>query len=261
MDNLKTGKFISERRKALGYNQKELAEKLNITDKAVSKWETGRSAPDVSLLIPLAGILQVSVAEILNGEKICEEKVTDISDEIIVKFLKKSKSKIILIIILVLALLLGVLVSYPAYQYVNSIAANDYYSIASIVKNKLGCKSAFQQSPAKIEIKSDYTAYLYKDNEKAYMIFFQENKLFSSRMDFAGGTSADLSELGLYSLGWKGESINIFFGADIQEEKYEFLFDGVNHTVTLDDNDFIDFYITKDNAYRHPTDFELVKQE
>jgi transcriptional regulator with XRE-family HTH domain len=73
MDNNKIGKFIAERRKELGYNQKDLAEKLNVTDKAVSKWETGRSSPDVSLLIPLAKILGVSVTEILNGEKISED--------------------------------------------------------------------------------------------------------------------------------------------------------------------------------------------
>ena len=70
MDNNKTGRFIAERRKELGYSQKDLAEKLNITDKAVSKWETGRSSPDVSMLIPLAEELEVTVTEILNGEKI-----------------------------------------------------------------------------------------------------------------------------------------------------------------------------------------------
>ena len=80
MDNIRTGIFIAERRKELGYNQKDLAEKLNITDKAVSKWETGRSAPDVSILIPLAEELEVSVAELMDGE-ISEEKSVRTHDD------------------------------------------------------------------------------------------------------------------------------------------------------------------------------------
>lgn len=61
--------FISEMRKAKGITQKELAEQLGVTDKAVSKWERGVSCPDISLLIPLAKALNVSAGELLNGEK------------------------------------------------------------------------------------------------------------------------------------------------------------------------------------------------
>lgn len=89
MDNKKIGNFIAERRKELGYSQKDLAEKLNITDKAVSKWETGRSAPEVSILIPLANLLGVSVTELLNGEEISREEINTASDELIVKSLEK----------------------------------------------------------------------------------------------------------------------------------------------------------------------------
>ena len=75
MNNAKTGQFISEKRKALGLTQQELAEKLQITNKAVSKWETGDGMPDVQLLSPLAKELGTTVDEILNGEeKITEEK-------------------------------------------------------------------------------------------------------------------------------------------------------------------------------------------
>lgn len=68
----KTGfaKFLSEQRKAKGYTQKELAEKLFISDKAVSKWERSLSMPDISLLIPLAEILEVSVTELLEGRRL-----------------------------------------------------------------------------------------------------------------------------------------------------------------------------------------------
>ena len=69
MNNIKTGQFISEKRKALGLTQQELAEKLQITNKAVSNWETGDGMPDVQLLTPLANELGVTVDEILNGEE------------------------------------------------------------------------------------------------------------------------------------------------------------------------------------------------
>ena len=56
MDQKQTGRFIAERRRELGLTQKELAEKLGITDRAVSKWENGRCMPDLSLLRPLSAI-------------------------------------------------------------------------------------------------------------------------------------------------------------------------------------------------------------
>lgn len=67
MDAGKTGKLISERRKAIKLTQKELADKLHITDKAVSKWERGLSFPDISILIPLAEILNISLYDLLKG--------------------------------------------------------------------------------------------------------------------------------------------------------------------------------------------------
>ncbi len=68
MDQKKIGKFIAERRKAVNLTQMQLAEKLNITDRAVSKWENGLAMPDVSIILELCGILKISADELLNGE-------------------------------------------------------------------------------------------------------------------------------------------------------------------------------------------------
>lgn len=68
MDMQKTGQLIRRLREARGITQKALAEKLHVTDKAVSKWERSLSCPDVALLEPLAGQLGISVAELLQGE-------------------------------------------------------------------------------------------------------------------------------------------------------------------------------------------------
>lgn len=67
------GKFISTCRKEKGLTQTQLAEKLNITNRAVSKWETGKSVPDAAIMLDLCEILDVSVNELLSGERIAME--------------------------------------------------------------------------------------------------------------------------------------------------------------------------------------------
>ena len=71
----KISNFIKLKRKKLGLTQEELAQKLFVTEKAISRWETGRATPDISLLIPLAKILNVDVSELLNGENKIEEVI------------------------------------------------------------------------------------------------------------------------------------------------------------------------------------------
>lgn len=68
MDQIKIGRFIAERRKANNLTQMQLAEMLNITDRAVSKWENGKSMPDSSIMLELCEILKISVNDLLSGE-------------------------------------------------------------------------------------------------------------------------------------------------------------------------------------------------
>ena len=73
MDQIKIGKFITTCRKAQGMTQANLAEKLGITDRAVSKWETGKSLPDSGIMLELCELLKINVNELLSGEKIMTE--------------------------------------------------------------------------------------------------------------------------------------------------------------------------------------------
>lgn len=70
MDQIKTGKFIAQMRKEQGLTQSQLADKLFISNKTISKWETGKGLPEVSLMLPLCEILGINVNELLTGEKI-----------------------------------------------------------------------------------------------------------------------------------------------------------------------------------------------
>lgn len=69
MDNIQFGAFVAQLRKEQNMTQKELARRLNVTDKAISKWETGKGFPDLKLLEPLAGALNVSLVELIQGER------------------------------------------------------------------------------------------------------------------------------------------------------------------------------------------------
>lgn len=95
--NIKMGRFICELRKSRNLTQKSLAEHLGITDKAVSKWERGLSCPDISLIIPLAKLLGVTVSELLNSEKkesVPQEEVETIVEEALVYSDKNTKMKL-----------------------------------------------------------------------------------------------------------------------------------------------------------------------
>lgn len=72
MDQRKTGKFIAQSRRSKGLTQRQLADRLAISDKTISKWECGKGLPEVSLMLPLCEILQVTVNNLLSGERVAE---------------------------------------------------------------------------------------------------------------------------------------------------------------------------------------------
>lgn len=85
IDKKEFGTFVAELRKEKGLKQKELAAKLLISDKAVSKWETGLSMPDITLLVPLADALDVTVTELLECRRMTAETMTAVQTEALVK--------------------------------------------------------------------------------------------------------------------------------------------------------------------------------
>lgn len=86
------GKFISLCRKEKGLTQMQLAEKLNITNRAVSKWETGKSIPDASIMLDLCEILGISVTEMLSGERITMENYQKKAEENLVELKKENEA-------------------------------------------------------------------------------------------------------------------------------------------------------------------------
>ena len=99
MNQIKIGRFIADERKRKGYTQKQLSEKLGISDKTISKWERGNGFPEVSLLLPLCDELEITVNELLSGERVSEEdyrKKAEVNMVNLVREAQESKKKIIL---------------------------------------------------------------------------------------------------------------------------------------------------------------------
>ena len=94
MDQKRTGRFIAERRREAGLTQMELAEKLGVTDRSVSNWETGKCMPDLGLFEPLCDELGIDVNELMSGQKIEKEEYREKSSENMVATIKYTKKQL-----------------------------------------------------------------------------------------------------------------------------------------------------------------------
>ncbi len=91
MNQIKIGQFIASCRKEQGLTQAALAEKLGITDRAVSKWERGRGLPDPSIMLDLCSALDINVNELLNGERIAMDKYDKKSEQLMLEMAEKER--------------------------------------------------------------------------------------------------------------------------------------------------------------------------
>lgn len=128
MDQQKTGKFIAERRKGVKLTQMQLAEKLNITDRAVSKWERGKSLPDSSIMLELCNTLEITVNDLLSGEVIKTENYSKEMENKLIEMIKEKEESdrklllfewvigILSLIVLFIPILIGALLPMEDWQ-------------------------------------------------------------------------------------------------------------------------------------------------
>ena len=93
MEQVKIGKFIASKRKEQGLTQLQLAEKLGITDRAVSKWETGKSLPDASLMPELCKLLKITINDLLCGEVVSVENYNEKAEKALLEMVKKEETQ------------------------------------------------------------------------------------------------------------------------------------------------------------------------
>lgn len=175
MDQVKIGKFISSLRKEKGYTQEQLAEKLNISNKSISRWENGNTMPDLSLIPKLCEILGISINELLSGERIESDEYQKRFEENIIINMDLLKKKIsnftkrfmFVVIGIFVSLVIGliVLISYKELTYTKIyLDDNNVQITACKEKNHL----AFSVS-TKDETSFMFNSY-YDEETKTYVI-------------------------------------------------------------------------------------------
>ena len=269
MDNKTTGAFISARRKELQLNQKQLAEKLGVTDKAVSKWETGRSAPDIALLEPLARELGVSVVEILQGEKIEEENFPAVSDEVVVTTMKKDRKKlkraVMLTIVIMVSLVALGLMHYYGYHYFNSVSADDIEAIEKNATEYVGTHHDGEESMKIVKAlkKGKFYFYLLEGKNQGEKIvslcIFEKDDIFKNRIHMYGGSIGQTykpNTVEQYSSSdWIDSNqiaVNVFYGYDMTDAEYGYYYRGVKSTKPIEDGILLDAFIDINDSYTHP---------
>lgn len=134
MNTVDFGKFVTELRKEKGFTQKQLAEMLDVTDKAVSRWETGKNYPDIEMFERLSAVFGVTVSELLEGKRIPKENLNHVSEVQVIEQIKNNKRskkryRIIIAVVLVIVLLLGYIV----------LKDNGYFD--GVIYNHIDCYS------------------------------------------------------------------------------------------------------------------------
>ena len=135
MNQEKIGKFIAENRKIKKLTQSELAEKLGVTDRAISNWENGKNMPDLSLFKPLCDILGISINELMSGEKISDKEYDKKLEENLINTIdyidkKKNNSNDLKNIALLIIGIVGIAISQILF---NNNEASNYLIVVSMV--------------------------------------------------------------------------------------------------------------------------------
>lgn len=120
MNQEKIGKYISKKRKEKKLTQEELAEKLGVSDRAVSNWENGKNMPDLALFKPLCKELEITINDLMSGEDVNDNKYIESLEENIVDMvfdLEKKKKKKIRRLIVMFVLILAIIISIPFINY------------------------------------------------------------------------------------------------------------------------------------------------
>lgn len=151
MDKSRLGSFINQLRKEKGITQKELAEILCVTDKAVSRWETGKSYPDIEVMQQIAVYFDVTVNDLLHGERVPEEKIKTVSDKNIVsafKRLKKDKNKFeaVIAILAAVMVILGCVLVTPIDNLIHGVKTTKLEITSNDTEAVLSCIDGYISS-------------------------------------------------------------------------------------------------------------------
>lgn len=249
MDTKATGTLIARRRKALALSQAELAERLHVTDKAVSRWETGRGMPGLDSLEPLSEALGLSISELLSGKELTSEELPKAAGGQIMESMKREhtwKRLAWLAMAAVTALAIwGISISTQAQReqelaeqerweryahYTSSVNPNSREDLAEATAAYFegqGTRTRFDPKSLKVRdwaAAGDYLAFLLSDREGEWcMSFWQRDEVYPERFRIAGGRSRiDPGAWGLmeWNFGTQERPVLVASGVELPEEAY-----------------------------------------
>jgi transcriptional regulator with XRE-family HTH domain len=260
LDAKATGTLIAQRRKQLTLSQAELAERLHVTDKAVSRWETGRGMPGLDSLEPLSEALGLSVSELLSGKELTSDELPKAAGGQIMESMKRENrwkwlAWAAMAAVTVLAIW-GAGVSVQAQReaelaereraerlahYAGSVNPNSQEELVEATVayfEEQGMKTRFNPHSLKVRdwaAAGDYLAFLLSDREGAWcMSFWQRDEVYPERFRIAGGRSRiDPGAWGLleWNFGTQEQPVLVASGVELPEEACFYEYGGDHYTL------------------------------
>lgn len=276
MDTKATGQLIAARRKAMSLSQAELAERIHVTDKAVSRWETGRGMPAIDSLEPLAEALNLSVSELLSGRELTAAELPREAGSQIVKTMRKNTGMVwrgVLATLLVLALLV---VPFLLYHYITSVPEGDVLAMAQAAGKVLNhtkelpeFRDDFNYDHIRVTVthqREDYLAALCTDDGGHCCIcVYNRDKIFPNRWRGEGGIcgmkSGEISSWDFRNP--KGMAVIAFGGGDLPAEiaYYTFQLDDVVYTCPVEaPGRLLNLFLVPDTCAIAPSDLTLLDE-
>ena len=265
MDAKATGGLIARRRKEQNWSQGDLAERLHVTDKAVSKWETGRGLPSVDLLEPLAEALGLTVSELLSGRELTPEELPRAAEAQVMESMERERrtrrrgffATTALALIGIAAIGVG---TWLAAHYLGSVPETDLEGLERQAAAYLGRfqdagEDGFDYDALEIvetERRGDYLAALCSDGQGNWcMCVFDRDDVFSDRWMANGGKSSmTTGKLSSWNFGNPREAVIIFCGGDLPEEAawYTFQNSGITYTCPIENGRVLDVFVLPDTG-------------
>lgn len=259
MDAKATGGLIARRRKKQNWSQGDLAERLHVTDKAVSRWETGRGLPSVDLLEPLAEALGLTVSELLSGRELTAEELPKAAGEQIMETMQE-KARILKGFAAAVVMIIALAGIFFGYHYLTTAPETDLARLEELAAAYLGRfqdagEDGFDYNALEIvemERRGDYLAALCSDGQGNWcMCVFDRDGVFSDRWMANGGKSRMATgKLGSWNFGTSQEAVIIFCGGDLPEEAayYRFQNSGITYTCPVEGGRVLDVFVLPDTG-------------
>ena len=265
MDAKATGGLIARRRKEQNWSQGDLAERLHVTDKAVSKWETGRGLPSVDLLEPLAEALDLTVSELLSGRELTPEELPRAAEAQVMESMERERrtrrrsffATTALALIGIAAIGVG---TWLAAHYLGSVPETDleglerqaFASLATPRRRIVYDFDYYDLEIVETERRGDYLAALCTDGAgKWCMCVYERDSVFTDRWRGGGGKpSLTTGKLSSWNFGNPQEAVIIFCGGDLPEEAawYTFQNSGIAYTCPIENGRVLDVFVLPDTG-------------